>query len=469
MIYLGIMKRKVHNRCIYRSGVSPVVAAVLMTAIIVVLGTVVVLWGISAFGLFGQGIETYYKIRSEQLMENIIIEYVQFIEYGNLTIYVRNVGTIEAEIEALYIVNLKNSSQTAVITLNPSILVPVGQLVNFTVTVPWEWDLNAPYQIKLSTSRATTESAISISSYIVKVTIINTTILKTVGEPVITYGQVVDGTYVDTHEKDGSYQSISESGDGGSEILTYYETIVQSEWNDIPNIDADDGQYAWTDEDKKLFWVSMDNTTLTGTIKSVVIKIDCWVQKTRAGKEFKLYISTDGTTTTTGKPYYEFDATTSETTYEWNITSYINSWDDLNNLYIGVESRGGPRVRKWFVEYLRVEVVAEAVYIMDFYYKFSTTINPNNITNITVITYGYTSGETIHLAIYNFTSGTWYYIGDITETSPSWTNITLTSGLSDFINDEGKIYIRFYTDADSVQSDTVYIDYLIIKVVYVGG
>lgn len=151
-----------------RRGVSPIVAAILLTAIVIVIGVSVFLWASYSFSVFGGGINTFYTLREEQLKENLIIEHINFIDGNNLTIYVRNVGSIDTRIKTVYILNLDNTSQYAIISLGgDGYYLGVGMLGNISITIPnWNWIINNAYKIKVSTLRGTIESTVLVASNI---------------------------------------------------------------------------------------------------------------------------------------------------------------------------------------------------------------------------------------------------------------------------------------------------------------
>ncbi len=141
-----------------RRGVSPIVSTVLITAIIVVLGTTIFLWAVTMLGLSSQSISILTSAASERLMEDFVIEYVKFYYDNNsIAVYVRNVGQIHITIVSIYIQDINNTENFARISVN--VLIPVGNLTKIPASVPFTLERGHIYMVKVASSRGNSYSA----------------------------------------------------------------------------------------------------------------------------------------------------------------------------------------------------------------------------------------------------------------------------------------------------------------------
>jgi flagellin-like protein len=81
-----------------RTGVSPVIATLLLIVIAVAAAVLAYIWIIGYQGTLTQQAST------AQLQERIKIEAVQY-SGGTLTVYVRNIGDVNVKIDALYVID----------------------------------------------------------------------------------------------------------------------------------------------------------------------------------------------------------------------------------------------------------------------------------------------------------------------------------------------------------------------------
>jgi flagellin-like protein len=101
-----------------RTGVSPVIATLLLIVIAVAAAVLAYIWIIGYQGTLTQQAST------AQLQERIKIEAVQYDSGTNtLTVYVRNIGDVNVDIDALYVIDKTGTiigSRTGVgLTLTP--------------------------------------------------------------------------------------------------------------------------------------------------------------------------------------------------------------------------------------------------------------------------------------------------------------------------------------------------------------
>lgn len=135
-----VLKRFFKNK----RGLSPVISSVLLAAAVVAIGMTVVVWSNSTFSARQSAAGAFLSSRSESLKESFVIEDVWFYEsspkYVDVT--VRNVGSIDMEVAAIYI------NGTAVWEGGQKI--EVGEAA--TIKVYFDWD-SGEYRIVVATAR----------------------------------------------------------------------------------------------------------------------------------------------------------------------------------------------------------------------------------------------------------------------------------------------------------------------------
>ena len=256
-----------------------------------------------------------------------------------------------------------------------------------------------------------------------------------------------------------------------SETLTYNGTVEAGTWADIPNVDADDGTSAYATKKNDKFWIEMDDLTIPGTISSVIVKADLWKDADdTGGPEFEIGFSTDGTTSV--EQSTTFEVTTSEATYQWDITQWMDNLTEIDNLRLECKSldTGKPEVGRWDNEYLRAEVtLTVAVSEINIEYVSQQVAEPlANITQILVEdNFKFNTTVTAQLEWYNWTVNTWAIIntGSVGPTEVTWSK-TWTSGFGDVINSSGYMKVRIYT-SDESNPHRLLEDYLHWDVTYV--
>lgn len=132
---------KEHRRATYRfirgrRAISTLLANVLVVTMVITLGTMLFIWTTGVIGVYQGGAGIWFMTRSEVMKERLSIEEVWFTnilgtDQRNITIYIRNVGSNQIKVAAVYV----NSTQawTGTKTLQ------VGQVdkISLTLTKPW--------------------------------------------------------------------------------------------------------------------------------------------------------------------------------------------------------------------------------------------------------------------------------------------------------------------------------------------
>ncbi|WP_148682133.1 archaellin/type IV pilin N-terminal domain-containing protein [Thermofilum adornatum] len=131
-----------------RTGVSPVIATLLLIVIAVAAAVLAYIWIIGYQGTLTQQAST------AQLQERIKIEAVQYDSGTNtLTVYVRNIGDVNVVIDALYLYDKTGTAigqSTGVgLTLNP------GEVKSGTVSLTGGLTSGQTYTVKAVTQKGT--------------------------------------------------------------------------------------------------------------------------------------------------------------------------------------------------------------------------------------------------------------------------------------------------------------------------
>jgi len=146
-----------------KKAVSPVIANVLMVMAVFALGTILFAWATSSFGMYQGGAGVWFINRGDALKERLVIECVEFTGTppgppavrDRINVYVRNVGTIDLKVVAIYV----NGTTTLVLSTTPSLPISlgVGQVTCITVFVsPWRSD--SVTSIMVATARGNSAS-----------------------------------------------------------------------------------------------------------------------------------------------------------------------------------------------------------------------------------------------------------------------------------------------------------------------
>jgi len=133
-----------------RRAISTLLANVLVVTMVVALGTMLFIWTTGVMGMYQGGAGVWFSTRSEVMKERLAIEEVWFTnavgqDRKNITIYVRNVGTNELKIAAVYV----NSTQvwTGTKTLD------VGKVDKISLTLTTSWGRGCVTYISVATLR----------------------------------------------------------------------------------------------------------------------------------------------------------------------------------------------------------------------------------------------------------------------------------------------------------------------------
>jgi hypothetical protein len=125
-----------------------------MTTLTLTMGVMAFFWASQTFGLQIGSAGVYFKNSSNSLLESLVIEDVWFNSTNKAWITVRNVGTIDVRIVAIY-ANSTLQSSTNPAYGSSGILVGVGRAVTIQVTTGFTWTSPQFVYISVATSRGT--------------------------------------------------------------------------------------------------------------------------------------------------------------------------------------------------------------------------------------------------------------------------------------------------------------------------
>lgn len=90
-----------------RRAVSQIIGSLLLLAIVTSVGSVILFNGMDEINAFKQNLSNYDQAQNEALQEDIIFEHVRFTpSTDTITIFLRNIGTVETTISSISMVKL---------------------------------------------------------------------------------------------------------------------------------------------------------------------------------------------------------------------------------------------------------------------------------------------------------------------------------------------------------------------------
>ena len=98
-----------------KKAVSPVIATLLMIAVAVAASVIVYVWSAGLLGtLMGGG--------GAQVKEQVILEAYDWLSTADLKLYLRNVGSTDVEIAAVYVGGTQDTGATGIISVKESVV-----------------------------------------------------------------------------------------------------------------------------------------------------------------------------------------------------------------------------------------------------------------------------------------------------------------------------------------------------------
>jgi FlaG/FlaF family flagellin (archaellin) len=145
----GQLEEQVDRHMIGRKkAVSTIVGTVLMINISIAMGIAYWLWASGMLSTFMSQTQSQYTLLEDRKDEAIVIENVLFITGApkTIAIFVRNVGTREAVISAVYVNGVS-------VTTTPSLPQTLYVSGNLTLTVTLSWSYASSYFVTVATSK----------------------------------------------------------------------------------------------------------------------------------------------------------------------------------------------------------------------------------------------------------------------------------------------------------------------------
>ncbi len=153
-----------------RRGVSQIIGALLMLSIVVIVGTAILLPGLSAIEDF-RNVISVEDAKNDSSRESLVIEHVNFTPTSQtITLYVRNTGSISAIVDTLTIVKI--GTQDLLLNtnaINIEIFVKEVKKITKTAILPlgsglWNDDLynDKSYEISITTVRGNSFKIVAI-------------------------------------------------------------------------------------------------------------------------------------------------------------------------------------------------------------------------------------------------------------------------------------------------------------------
>ena len=142
-------------RCKSRRAVSQIIGTLFMLAIVVPIGTVIVTKGLNQVGEINNRLASGITLENEKGQEDIVFEHIRFDPNSKqISVSIRNVGTIESTISKLTIV--KTETQELIVN-DQNISINAQPKVSFTIletgnisTSTWNDPLYRDFEYKIA-------------------------------------------------------------------------------------------------------------------------------------------------------------------------------------------------------------------------------------------------------------------------------------------------------------------------------
>lgn len=149
-------------------AVSTVIGTVLMTTLTITLGTLVVIWASQTFGVYQGSAGIYFNSRAAALRETLAVEDIWFYSssqsncwtqstsgsYRCINVTVRNTGTIDLKVSAIYVNSTSMGSSGTTVTPTLPVTITVGGSQTFKIIYNQAWgSTTKAYFIQVATAR----------------------------------------------------------------------------------------------------------------------------------------------------------------------------------------------------------------------------------------------------------------------------------------------------------------------------
>ena len=132
----------------------------LLTAVVVVLGTAIFTWAVVSLNSYSQGISIMNTMAEERMVEDFVVEHAVLNETNRLVVYMRNVGEIEVIVDSIWVYN--ESGLVASVRFGwEGPVVRIGQLRAIDVRVDGvSWCRGGVYRVKVVSVRGNERMAV---------------------------------------------------------------------------------------------------------------------------------------------------------------------------------------------------------------------------------------------------------------------------------------------------------------------
>lgn len=131
-----------------KRAISTIIATILTINMAIVMGGILLAWGMGLLGAYTGGTGVQYMLLEERKQEALVIENVWF-ESGKITVFVKNIGSRDARIEVIYIQGTLFKAYNTSLSLPKTI--NVSERLAFTISTSWISGVS--YRIVVATAR----------------------------------------------------------------------------------------------------------------------------------------------------------------------------------------------------------------------------------------------------------------------------------------------------------------------------
>lgn len=138
-----------------RRAVSQIIGTLLMLGVVSVAGGVLFIKGIQVLTDFNAEVSAQTDTATEKIQEKIVITHVRFHSGDDATVYLRNVGQVEAEIVSIKVLN-RNEQTLEYSDTPPTTLLRIQEPTSITIDLANNFDTNDDYKFSIVTARDNT-------------------------------------------------------------------------------------------------------------------------------------------------------------------------------------------------------------------------------------------------------------------------------------------------------------------------
>ena len=130
-----------------------------MTVVTVSLSSVVLFWALRTVDESQTGFTLDVQARMDRSRERMLVENVKFVNSTHITVYVRNVGTVQFIVDQVYIDNVAGTIEAAGGVPISRLGLSIQRAGNVTLASPFTLVEGTTYTISVATTRGNTDIA----------------------------------------------------------------------------------------------------------------------------------------------------------------------------------------------------------------------------------------------------------------------------------------------------------------------